>query len=435
LPNEFTISGRGAAEIAASVERAVRRGDLHPGERLPTIRALAADLGVSPVTVAAAYRRLRGRGLVSGGGRAGTRVAAQPPLPVRQPPVLPAGVRDLSDGNPDPALLPRLPRLRPAQVLYGTRSKDERLVELLRDDFASDGIDAESLAIVAGALDGIERVLAAHLRPGDRIALEDPGFTRVHDLIAALGLAIEPVAVDQRGARPESLRDALERGVAAVILTPRAQNPTGAAIDRDRASELRRVLSGYPHLLVIEDDYAGSVAGITAPPIAPVREQWAVVRSTSKALGPDLRLAALAGDAATVARVEGRQMLGTGWVSHILQRMAAELLAAETTRARVARAAATYTARRQALIAALADRGIVAWGRSGLNVWIPVTEEAPAVQTLLNAGWAVAAGERFRLNSPPAIRVTAARLAERDAPRFAAALAASLGTPSRTHTA
>lgn len=435
MPNKVTISARNAAGIAAGIERAIRQDDLRPGERLPTIRGLAGELSVSPVTVAAGYRRLRERGLVTGGGRAGTRVAAQPALAVRRSPELPPGVRDLSDGNPDASLLPRLPRLNPRHILYGARQKDERLTELLRHDFVADGIAAESLAIVAGALDGIERVLVAHLRPGDRIAIEDPGFTRVHDLVAALGLSVEPVAVDERGARPESLRGALERGVDAVILTPRAQNPTGAAFDLERAAALRRELDDHPHVLVIEDDHAGPVAGAPAQTLAPGRERWAVIRSVSKALGPDLRLAALVGDAATVARVEGRQSLGTGWVSHVLQRLVAELLGSEATRARVARAAATYASRRQALLAALGERGIVAWGRSGLNVWIPVAEEAPTVQALVNAGWAVAAGERFRVSSPPAVRVTAARLPARDAQRFATALAESLGAPSRTQTA
>lgn len=435
MRRKLSIPARSAAGIAAGVEQAIRQGELTPGQRLPTIRGLAGELAISPVTVAAAYRRLRERGLLTGGGRAGTRVAAQPPLPVRRSPELPPGVRDLSDGNPDPTLLPRLPRLNPRHVLYGGQQKDERLTDLLREDFAADGIAAESIAIVAGGLDGIERVLVAHLRPGDRIAVEDPGFTRVHDLVAALGFSLEPVTVDERGAQPDSMRRALGRGVEAVILTPRAQNPTGAPFDRERALALRGALGDFPHVLVVEDDHAGPVAGASMHTVTPAAERWAVIRSVSKALGPDLRLAALVGDAATVARVEGRQSLGTGWVSHLLQRLVAELLGAETTRAHVVRAAATYAARRQALIGALAERGIVAWGRSGLNVWIPVAEEAAAVQTLLAAGWAVAAGERFRLSSSPAIRVTAARLDERDAWRFATALAASRGAPSRTQTA
>src|SRR5262245_44070680 len=130
------ISGRTASALAASVEEAVRAGRLAPGAPLPTVRALARSAGVSPATVAAAYRALRARGLVSAQGRRGTRVTHRPPLSAPAPPPVPAGLRDLADGNPDPAFLPPLPRLlarlpAPAR-LYGGPTIDARLRELAR---------------------------------------------------------------------------------------------------------------------------------------------------------------------------------------------------------------------------------------------------------------------------------------------------------------
>ena len=150
------------------------------------------------------------------------------------------------------------------------------------------------------------------------------------------------------------------------------------------------------------------------------------MRSVSKSLGPDLRVALLASDARTHARVEGRQTLGIRWVSHILQRLVAALWRDRTP----ARAGRVYTERRQALLRALADRGIRAHGASGLNVWIPVSEESATVQALLHAGWAVKAGERYRIASAPAIRVTIATLEPKDAVRFAEDLARVI-TPAR----
>jgi DNA-binding transcriptional MocR family regulator len=433
VPGQSAVTGRTAAEIAASVENAIRRGDLRPGERLPPIRALAAEVNAGHVTVATAYRRLRERGLVVGAGRAGTRVAARPPLPVRHEVAVPAGVRDLMSGNPDPVLLPRLPRLNPEHVLYGVEPKNEELVAQVSAAFAADDIAADHITIVNGALDGIERVLGADLRPGDRVAVEDPTFPRVVDLLAALGLAVEPVAIDETGLLPEALEVALRRGVHALILTPRAQNPGAAALDAHRAAQLRGVLADYPDVLVIEDDHAAGIAGAPACSTCDGRERWTVVRSFAKGLGPDLRVAALAGDEVTVARVEGRLLLGMGWVTYGLQRTVAAMLGAADTRKQLARAERVYSERREALVQALAAHGIEAWGRSGLNIWIPVDEEATAVAAMFAAGYAVAAGERFRLASQPAIRITTATLQPDEAPVVAAALAGAVKGGRRTY--
>ncbi|MGW2065949.1 GntR family transcriptional regulator, partial [Streptomyces sp. NPDC001937] len=71
---EYTFTGRGAAEIAASVEQAIGQGTLAPGTALPPLRELATELGVNPNTVAAAYRLLRDRGVIETAGRRGSRV-------------------------------------------------------------------------------------------------------------------------------------------------------------------------------------------------------------------------------------------------------------------------------------------------------------------------------------------------------------------------
>jgi len=414
------ISGDSSVNIAASVETAVSAGKLPSGSLLPPVRALAAHLAVSPATVASAYRLLRDRGVVVADGRRGTRVRPAPPLSVPRAVPLPTGARDLSEGNPDPALLPRLPKVAFAQRLYGEELNDPELLELARERFREDRIPAGSIAVVSGALDGIERVLRENLRPGDRVIVEDPCFTGILDLLTALSLAPVPVAIDDEGMLPAELRRAM-RSAAALVVTPRAQNPSGAALSVRRARELRAVLATRADLLVVEDDHAGEVAG--APYVSLIdkqRERWAVVRSVSKALGPDLRVALLASDPQTHARVEGRQTLGIRWVSHILQRLVVAMAADRAP----ARAGRVYMERRNALLRELQARGIEAHGASGLNVWIPVAEESGTVQALLHAGWAVKAGERYRLASPPAIRVTIATLAPADAARFANDLAA-----------
>src|SRR5207248_6994821 len=103
----------------------------------------------------------------------------------------------------------------------------------------------------------IERSLDSQLTPCDRVRIEDPGYHRTMDLLAAQGLIAEPVRVDERGPIPASVSEAIKRGIRALIVTPRAQNPTGAAIDPKRAAELQKIFAREPDLLVIEDDHAG----------------------------------------------------------------------------------------------------------------------------------------------------------------------------------
>lgn len=393
---------------------------------------------MSPATVAVAYRALRERGLVAANRRRGTVVTSRPPLAVRRRIHVPAGVRDLASGNPDPALLPplgpALARLDPEPVLYGAPARLPQLVELAHERFAADGVQGE-IALASGALDAIERVLQAQLRPGDRVAVEDPTWPRVTDLVSALALQALPVPVDERGLLPDDLERALDAGVRAVIVTPRGQNPTGAAVDRGRGRRLREVLARRPEVLVVEDDYAAGVAGAPYVPVHDRRGRWAVVRSLSKILGPDLRVALVAGDEQTIARVEGRQLVGAGWVSHLLQQLTVELLTRPAAARVVSRAEHAYASRRSALLDALDARGIAASGASGLGVWVPLTEESATTQELLERGWAVSPGERFRLRTPPGIRITTTTLEPREAKAFARALDEVLSASGRTYAA
>jgi len=430
---QYRIRAASAAELVREIEAGVATGALVPGQKLPSVRRLAADVGLSPVTVAAGLAELRRRGVVLSEPRRGTRIGEGPPIgSPRQPLPVPPGARDLSLGNPDPALLPdlrgALERSRLPTRLYGEPQALPELLELGREQLRADGVPSEELCIVSGALDAIERVLQAHLRPGDRIAVENPGYASLYDLLRAQGLVLEPVAVDDRGMLAAELRAALERGALAVVLTPRGQNPTGAALDAQRARELCEVLASFPTTLIIEDDHLGPVAGselhtLVADPAHP-RERWAATRSVAKALGPDLRLALLAGDAHTIARVQGRQQCGPGWVSHILQTLVLELWRDPAVRALIARAEATYAGRRENLLAFLARYGVAAHGVSGLNVWVPVPDEAGTMGALMQRGWVVAPGAPYRLaGGPPAIRVTTATLTVHEAERLAVDIA------------
>jgi DNA-binding transcriptional MocR family regulator len=423
----MSIQYRTATELAGGIEADVQRGLRQPGSRLPTVRALAAEQGLAAGTVAAAYRMLRERGIVSTDGRRGTVVRVRPPAGARTAARgdVPAGVRDLSIGGPDPALLPPLPALVPPRRGYGSAAIDPRLAALARSRLAADGITGGTVTVVGGALDGIERLLTSAAAPGDRVAVEDPGWGNVLDLIAALGLVAEPVGVDDDGPRPADVARAVRAGARAVIVTSRAQNPTGAALTPARAAAVADAAG--PGVLLIDDDHAADVAGAPAAGLCAGRAgAWALVRSVSKAYDPDLRLAILAADPATADRVEGRQRLGTGWVSGILQNLVVSLWSDPAVDAVVAAAAGAYARRRDALITALAGHGVAAHGRSGMNVWVPLTDEAGTVARLHAAGWAVAPGARYRQRAGPGIRITVAALNPDEAPALAAAVAAAV---------
>ncbi|MEU1313464.1 aminotransferase class I/II-fold pyridoxal phosphate-dependent enzyme [Streptomyces cinnamoneus] len=430
---EYRIEGRRAADISASVERAVGAGKLAPGELLPPMRELAVELGVNPNTVAAAYRTLRDRGVIETAGRRGSRVRERPASTPRELIRVdaPEGVRDVSTGNPDPALLPLLgealaaaaERARRDPVLYGTPAVDTDLERMAREMFARDGVPDGPMTVTSGALDGIERVLAAHLRPGDAVAVEDPGWGSLLDLVPALGLRVVPVGVDDDGPLPEDAERALRQGARALIVTARAQNPTGAAVGEARARALRAVLAHHPQVLLVEDDHGHGIVDLPLHPLVGGTDHWVFVRSVAKAYGPDLRLAVLTGDAVTVDRVRGRQRLGHGWVSHVLQDAVLHLWRSGAVD--TAAVAGAYGRRRDALVRALRERGVEAHGRSGMNVWLPVPDETGAVARLLHAGWAVAPGARFRVASRPAVRLTVSTLAMEEIGTVADALAAA----------
>lgn len=417
-------------------------GKLEPGQLLPPMRELAEQLGVNPNTVAAAYRTLRERGVIETAGRRGSRIRSKPATTGREyiRVEVPDGVRDVADGNPDRALLPGLAEAFAAAaersdrepVMYGEAAVEPELARLARAELDADGVPDGPVVVTSGSLDAIERVLVTHLKPGDAVAVEDPGWGSLLDLVPALGLRVVSVGVDDEGPVPDDVRRALKAGARALVVTDRAQNPTGAAVSATRARALRSVLEEYPGTLLIEDDHGHRIVDLPLHPLAGTTRHWVLVRSVAKAYGPDLRLAVLTGDPVTVDRVHGRQRLGPGWVSHLLQRAVVHLWTSGAVDAQAV--AASYERRRDALIGALGERGVTAYGRSGMNVWIPVPDETGAVARLLHAGWAVAPGARFRMSAPPGLRITVSRLMPGDIEPLADAVASAVGPgPARRY--
>ncbi len=418
--------GLTAKGISAELERAIHDGTLSPGDPLPSVRSLADQRAVAPGTVASAYKALQSRGLVESQGRRGTFVRQRVTGGGRAA-SLPVGpeVMDLSRGQPDPALLPVLPwrSARHRRAAAPTELLLPELVDLAQQRFAADGVPSGPVTVTSGTTDAIHRVLAARLRPGDIVAVEDPGWPILLDVVAGLGMRVEAVLLDNEGPLPESLDRVLRAGASTVVLTPRGQNPTGVEVSAPRSAELRRVLSGFPGVLTVEDDHSADLINGKLHVVAGATEAWVYARSTSKSYGPDLRVSLLTGDSATISTVQEGLRNSGGWVSTLLQQLVADLWTSERAAACVSSAYDVYSHRRQTLVTELLKRGVVAQGTSGMNVWVSVPDETTAVARLLQAKWLVSPGARFGRASAPAIRITVSGLSARAAPRLAADIA------------
>ncbi|MET9076387.1 aminotransferase class I/II-fold pyridoxal phosphate-dependent enzyme [Streptomyces sp. NPDC004232] len=427
------VSGTTAAEIAGSVRDQVASGELAPRAVLPPVRVLAAELGVNRNTVALAYRRLVEAGVAETRGRGGTVIAEVPQL-AREGVGADGDSVDLASGNPDPELLPDILAAarggRYRQPLYGMPAVDPGLAEWASSDFAEDIEQPFRTLVTHGAVDATERLLNAHLTRGDLVAIEDPCFLASIGTLRLNGYRPAPVRVDGAGMRPDALRAALEDGARAVVCTPRAHNPTGASLTEERAADLRATLADHPQVLVIEDDHFSAVSArpyqrITPPSTA----RWALVRSVSKFLGPDLRLALVAADAESTLRLEARLSAGTTWVSHLLQHIAHALLLDPGVHELHERAREAYAHRSGLLVRRLRAHGVeVPCRPDGLNVWVELdVDSRSAVQALAQRGWAVRPGGLFVREPsahPEAIRVTSSTVTELQAEAFAAELAA-----------
>ena len=252
---EIGDGDRTARHIAAVIGRLITAGYLPVDSRLPTVRELSRQLGVSPTTVSEAWRSLADVGAIEARGRNGTYVRL---------PMGPGGPRryrritegpghfalDLSSGVPDPALLPDL---GPVVSRVGKQSLtssylDHPVLPALEEELvASWPFPPEAVTVVDGAMDALDRVAQHILRLGDRVVVEHPTFPPLLDLLERLGCEVIGVDVDDHGLEADGLRDAMAARPTALFLQPRAQNPAGVALDGGSGECARRRARRLPH--------------------------------------------------------------------------------------------------------------------------------------------------------------------------------------------
>lgn len=401
------IQGKTAAEIVNCIRSLTQSGHLLPGDMLPSVRDLAAEIGVNRNTVALAYRSLVTAGIAKTQGRLGTVIRNQYNPGEQEGFKQDSNLIDLASGNPN---IDWLPDLNSAfknspykHRLYGAPTINSQLENYIREWFAPDCPASFDVNLTHGAVDAIERLLSAYLVKGDKVAVEDPCFLSSINTLRHAGMQAVGVPTDAEGICVDDLEIALEKGALAVILTPRAHNPTGCSLGPRRARAISRLIAKYPNVLVIIDDHFALLSAADYHSVIPSKaNRWALVRSFSKALGPDIRVAAVASDVVTSRHLRARLASGTSWVSHLLQDIVQGVLSQADTTELMSRAKEDYVHRRQILEHALREQNIhFLENGDGLNLWVPLhVDDQGVASDLARRGWLVRHGATFSVQKP-----------------------------------
>jgi GntR family transcriptional regulator/MocR family aminotransferase len=311
-PVLFTLDRDDVVPLGSQLERqlrdAIRSGRLAARERIPSTRALAAQLGVSRGLVQDCYSQLLAEGYLVAQTGSATRVADLPrtprPAPAPAPTSLPPLIVGFPSGVPDLGMVPRqdwvwalreAARTMPDALFdYGDPAGDPELrtvlAAYLRRVRAVDA-QADDIVICAGFAQGIALVLAALTAEGITVIVhEDPGSgATIRAAARAAGGEAVPVSVDEEGIDAEALA---RSGVRAAVLTPAHQWPTGVALSPERRHRLLDWAERVDGFL-IEDEYdaefrydrepVGSMQGL-AP------DRVVSIGTVSKSLAPGLRL-------------------------------------------------------------------------------------------------------------------------------------------------
>lgn len=405
--------------IALETSALVRAGVLPVGTRLPAIRDIAYELGVSPATVSEAWSDLRHQKIIAGRGRNGTWVCGErfvaKPERLASSGNYGADLLDLTLAVPDPALLPSLAEaMAHGASATGTNSYERsRIVPELRAAAEKTWpYPAEAFLATNGGYNAVYTLLHALVRPGSAVAIEHPTAMRLLDILEDIGVVIVPVLCDEHGPLPSSLQAAMEHRPSAFLFQPRIHSVTGRSLSVERLAALGDVLEGSDTLIVEDDGTAdiSSAAPISLGSRFPGRTIHIV--SYSKTLSPDLRLAVLSGTTSIIEQIQSYRSFSSGWTSRILQGATAWLLGQQSTWDTIAVAREHYRERCTGLASALRNRGVAVADGYGLALWVPVASEPFAMVTLAARRIAVNPGSKFSILPSNHIRVATSTLTE-----------------------
>ncbi|GAA0915307.1 PLP-dependent aminotransferase family protein [Nonomuraea longicatena] len=386
-----------AAQLAGRLREAMLGGTPAPGERLPSTRGLAAQLGVSRTVVTEAYQQLYAEGWLDGRHGSGTFVAefSPPPSPPRSRPAprhrgeahcdrppRPGAVIDLTPGAPwvrdyDRAAWKRAWR-RAAELPpgddpdpYGLPHLRELLAVHLRRTRAV-AVGAENILVTRGTGNGLDLVALALLGHGARAGVEDPGYRVARNVFAARGAQVVPCPADQDGV----VVDGLPGDLAVLYTTPAHQYPLGGRLPIPRRERLL-AWARRTGAVVVEDDYDAEFRYDVAPLPALYGldpSQVVLLGTLSKSLAPDVGLGWLVGPPELLARVaELREEVGDR-TSGPVQQAVATLLADGDLDRHLRRMRLEYARRRAVVVETLGGLCRLRGDTAGLHVLAELPE-------------------------------------------------------------
>lgn len=425
--------GNTAVNIAQSIEQLIRHGAWAAGYRLPTVRQLAEELQVNPNTVSVAYKQLRDAGIIATDGRRGSFVPNQTEI-LHTETAIPTGLIDLASGNVDRRLLPKLDgALLNSYHLstdVGHHGDHPQLMAFIRQWLhTTTGITTDTM-LLSSSLDIMERALSQRCMPNAKVIIEDPCWLPLLPLLSNLRLEAIPAKIDNEGAQIPNHIDFND--ISAVILTARAQSPTGVNYSLQRWQQWQHKLSQHSALLII-DDHWNALSRFPFYGMDGFQNEWIYSTSTSKFLGTDFRIAIAASHGPTLKAMKKRFSLGPRWISKLLQHLTYHIWQ-ELNPQGLHSIADSYFQRRNHLIHCLQQHHIYPLGDQGegQHIWLPVPNEALVIQFLAAKGWAVQSGASFNLSKQAAIRITISNLDWEDCQTLANDIAETLAVSGKT---
>jgi len=289
--------------IAQAIAADLESGRLTPGDKLPTHRELAWQLGVTVGTVTRAYQEAERRGLVSG--EVGRARFLRDPLAGRSAAVT-AGERgplDLQSAVPPRVCNPADFDLALTRLMADPQRLDHldyppvaglpEHREMGRAWLRRSGVDvaANQVVLTAGAQHGLLAILGTVAGAGETLLVEPLTYPTVQPIARQLGLRLEPLQADDEGILPDSLEHAARNGPGRMLyLVPTLQNPTSIVLSDARRRAIAAIARAN-NLTIIEDDIFRLLL-TEAPPtlqsLAPERSWY--ISSLSKTVAPGLRI-------------------------------------------------------------------------------------------------------------------------------------------------